>query len=98
MACLESAPWPDNQRELDATVHRLLIDAAGAKILTPDLCTGDLSHLRSQTRPKRGALHLADVQDAIAVARGDKSKAARRLAIDRSTIYRILEREGGTSS
>lgn len=95
MAWLESAPWPDNLRELDATVHRLLVDAAGAEMLTPDLCTADLSHLRSQKRPKRGTLHLADVENAIAVAGGDKSKAARHLSVDRTTIYRILEREGG---
>jgi len=84
-------------RELDATVHRLLIDAGGAEILTPDLCTGDLSHLRARKRPKPGTLHLADVENAIRTA-GDVSKAARLLGVDRTTIHRIREREGKPSA
>jgi DNA-binding NtrC family response regulator len=92
MAALEGAPWPDNLRELDATIHRLLIDAEGAPTLTPDLCAGDLGHLRRSQKPARGSLHRAEVEAAIAQA-GDKSKAARLLAVDRTTVHRILQRE-----
>jgi two-component system response regulator HydG len=93
MDALQGAPWPNNLRELDTTVQRLLIDAAGARELTPDLCVGDLDHLRKRQKHKPGSLHLADVENAIAAA-GSVSKAAERLGIDRTTVYRIREREG----
>jgi DNA-binding NtrC family response regulator len=91
MTALEGAPWPNNLRELDATIQRLLIDADGASVLTTDLCVGDLAHLRQRGKPKPGTLCRADVDRAIATA-GDVSKAARLLEVDRSTVYRILQR------
>jgi transcriptional regulator of acetoin/glycerol metabolism len=80
MNALETAEWPNNLRELDATIHRLMIDAEGMQTLTTDLCVGDLSH-----RP--------DVEAAIVRAEGNVSKAARLLEIDRTTVHRILRRE-----
>lgn len=97
MQGLEGAPWPDNLRELDATIHRLLIDAEGAGLLTPELCVGDLAHLRAPRKPKPGTLHTAEVQKAIATA-GDVSKAARLLEVDRTTLHRILKRERHATS
>jgi len=92
MEILERAPWPYNLRELDGTVHLLLIEAGGTPILTPDLCIGDLAPLRQPQKPRPGALHRAEVEAAIADA-GGPSKAARRLGVDRTTLHRILKRE-----
>jgi two-component system response regulator HydG len=91
MAALVDAPWPDNLRQLDATVHRLMIDAEGANELTPDLCEGDLSYLRARRKPRPGTLGRGEVEAAIACA-GDISKAARLLDVDRTTVHRILKR------
>ena len=91
MAALEDAPWPDNLRQLDATVHRLLIDAEGAAVLTRDLCVGDLSYLQARRKPRPGMLGRGDVEAAIALA-GDISKAARLLEVDRTTLHRSLKR------
>jgi transcriptional regulator of acetoin/glycerol metabolism len=76
---------------------RLLIDAGRARVLTPDLCVDDLAHLRPRSKPKPGELHLPEVEEAIARAGGDKSKAARLLDVDRTTVYRIIERERGSA-
>jgi len=95
MAALEDAPWPDNLRQLDSTIHRLMIDAEGAPELTPDLCVGDLAHLRTRRKPRPGALGRGEVEAAIALA-GDISKAARLLDIDRTTVHRILRRTPST--
>jgi DNA-binding NtrC family response regulator len=92
MAALKGAPWPDNLRQLDATVYRLMIEAEGAPELTPDLCTGDLSYLRLRRKRKPGALGRGEVEAAIALTGGDKSKAARILHVDRTTVHRILQR------
>lgn len=92
MDALKAAEWPDNLRELDATVLRLLIDANGKEVLSTELCTGDLSHLSGRRKPKPGSLHLCDIEAAITRV-GDKSKAARLLAVDRRTVQRIIERE-----
>jgi transcriptional regulator of acetoin/glycerol metabolism len=91
MSALEGAPWPNNLRELDATVQRLLIDAEGAPVLSTDLCIGDLDHLRQRSKPKPGTLCRAEVESAIATA-GDVTSAARLLDVNRSTLYRILQR------
>ena len=96
MAALEDAPWPDNLRQLDATLYRLMIDAEGASELTPDLCIGDLSYLRVRPKPRPGALGRGEVEAAIALAAGDKSKAARLLNVDRTTVHRILKRSASS--
>ena len=45
MSALKRAKWPDNLRELDGTIHRLLLEAAGEPVLTTRLCTRSLARL-----------------------------------------------------
>jgi DNA-binding NtrC family response regulator len=88
MTALQGAPWPNNLRQLDATVHRLLVEAELAPVLTLDLCTEELSYLRGEEKRRRGSLCQADVERAITET-GSIAAAARRLGVHRSTIHRM---------
>jgi len=86
MRALQRAPWPNNLRELDATIWRLLIEAEGSPMLTLAHCPDALSHLRlADTPPITREL----LQDAVS-KHGGVSAAARALNVDRTTIYRRL--------
>jgi len=89
MSAFMRASWPDNLRELDGTIHRLLVEAEGSAQLTLQLCVGDLSVLFEQSEPK-GSPDLKAVQEAMAQAEYKKAPAARLLGTSRSTIYRRL--------
>lgn len=88
MEALQRADWPNNVRELDATIHRLLIDADGTPVLTLAHCEGDLKYLRGVPTmvPSPQAMEAAIAKS------GGVSAAARLLGVDRSTIYRRLAR------
>ena len=90
MAALTRAPWPDNLRELDATIHRVLIEAHGAPVLTLDHCQGDLQYLRGASQPK-APLDIETVREALAKTNNKKTDAARLLGVSRSTIHRVLD-------
>jgi DNA-binding NtrC family response regulator len=89
---LERAPWPRNLRQLDATVHRLMIQAEGASVLTLELCSDDLRYLKEGKR--RGPLTDAEVKKALAKTES-VTAAARMLGVHRSTIHRHLSPESG---
>jgi transcriptional regulator of acetoin/glycerol metabolism len=90
MTALQNAPWPNNLRQLDATVCRLLIEADRQLVLTLSLCTEELSYLRGEDRRRRGSLCEADVEQAITET-GSIAAAARRLGVHRSTIHRLQQ-------
>jgi DNA-binding NtrC family response regulator len=87
MSALQRAPWPNNVRQLDATILRLLIEADRAHVLSFDHCRDELQYLRGEPKP----LTRTIVNDAIAKA-GSISGAARSLQVDRTTIHRYLRR------
>jgi DNA-binding NtrC family response regulator len=89
LLALQRAPWPFNLRQLDATLQRLLIDAAGASTLRLDHCTGELAYLRALA--PRAPLTSSTLRDAISQA-GSVAAAARSLGVARCTIYRHLAR------
>jgi len=91
MSALQDAPWPNNLRQLDATIHRLLVDAEGADRLTLDHCLDDLAYLRQEEKPIAGDLTPARVSAAIERA-GSISGAAKLLGVDRTTIHRFQRR------
>jgi transcriptional regulator with GAF, ATPase, and Fis domain len=90
MLALQRAPWPHNLRQLDATVHRLLVDAEGAPVLTLEHCVDDLQHLRGDDR-ERCSLTPERVSHAIREA-GSIAAAARMLGVDRTTLHRFQRR------
>ena len=84
------AEWPGNIRQLANAVHLLLIEADGAELVTFDHCRGRVEWLRQRMPP--GALTRADIERAIAEARGNVSLAAKSLGVDRGTLHRKLRR------
>jgi len=91
MRAIQRAPWPNNLRQLDATIHRLLIDADGAPCLTMELCVGDLAYLRA-AESRRSAVSITSLEQAVEIA-GSLSGAARLLGRHRSTLYRERQRQ-----
>jgi two-component system response regulator HydG len=87
MAALEHDPWPGNLRELAAAVERILIDAAGAPVITLAHCTGSLTRLRAGHGARRGTLTRPLVMQAVTDAGGNKTIAAARLGVSRKTIH-----------
>jgi two-component system response regulator HydG len=96
MAALEGDPWPGNVRELVAAVERLLIDAAGAPVITLAHCTGPLARFRNAPGARRGSLTRALVMQAITDAGGNKTAAAARLGVSRKTIHEYTREPRGT--
>jgi DNA-binding NtrC family response regulator len=86
MHALQRAPWPNNLRELDATIRRLLIEAELSPVLTLAHCPEALSHLRLADAPPL----TSDVVQGAVSKHGSVSAAARALNVDRTTIYRWL--------
>ena len=89
MTALTRATWPDNLRELDGTIHRLIVEAEGATLLTVDHCVDDLAFLAAPPQP-RAPLAIDDVRRAMAETGNKKAPAARLLGVSRSTVHRVL--------
>ena len=83
------AEWPGNLRQLSNAVHRLLIEAEGADLVTLDHCRERLAPLRGAARPP-SALTMVDIERALAQESGNVTRAAKALGIDRKTLYRKL--------
>jgi DNA-binding NtrC family response regulator len=87
MAALEHWAWPFNVREVESTVLRLMVDAAGATELGVELCEDDLAYLLASERLVKPELTLESVQRALAKT-GSISGAADSLGVHRTTLYR----------
>jgi DNA-binding NtrC family response regulator len=90
-----AADWPNNLRQLDATVQRLLIHANGASLLTLDHLGEEIIALTASSSEQ--ALTPARVRQAVEAA-GSKTDAARLLGVTRQTVHRYLTRERGDAS
>lgn len=92
--------WPGNVRELAGVLETGLLEAVNgvirpADLALPDPCSMQLDPLAA---PAPGNLALDavirhHVQYVLDLNRGNKLRAARQLAISRSTLYRILANE-----
>ena len=90
LRAIENDAWPGNVRELVAAVERLMIDAAGASVISLTHCTGPLTRLRAARTPRRGSLTRPLVLQAIAQAGGNKTVAAAQLGVSRKTIHEYV--------
>jgi len=99
---LQVREWPGNVRELENTVNRLAIFAPTGRITLADI-EAEASRASSQPAVRGGAAvppdRLLDLERQHIVrilkeTRGNKSEAARRLGIERKTLYKKALRLG----
>jgi DNA-binding NtrC family response regulator len=103
---LERCDWPGNVRELENTIERGVVLARGERIELDDLLV-DAEAPSSGATGEGGAptaLHdflesaAADrIRSVLAETGGVKVEAARRLGIDRTTLYRLMRKYSVTS-
>ncbi len=90
---LAAYDWPGNVRELESLCERLIVDAAGSSLLDESLLAEELAIYAEQrvaARQNGGMPTVAEVHAAIADCGGNVSKAALKLGIGRTSLYRIL--------
>lgn len=92
MSSLCRAPWPNNLRQLDATVHRLLVEAEEEPMIQLTHCRDVLAYLRRLDQNDDPRLTDESVMRALQSAGGNVSAAARLLGVDRSTVHRFQRR------
>ncbi len=92
--------WPGNVRELASVLEAALLEAVNGVIRPGDLAlpTGlelqpDLPQPHRSDNLSLDAVIRHHVQYVLDLNRGNKLRAARQLAISRSTLYRILGNE-----
>lgn len=93
---LASYSWPGNLRELNNVVKRATLLTQGELIGTDELrLTMNPEVPVSTTAPLHDdATERQLIADALRAARGNKSKAARLLEVDRKTLYNKLKKYG----
>ena len=103
IVCLKHYSWPGNIRELDHAIRRAMIFCDGPTILPAHLPREVVEgSARPQGRlPNATVVGPAEIAEALSDAGGNRTRAARRLGISRTTLWtkiRLfgLEGRGGT--
>ena len=100
LAALAGHDWPGNVRELENTLERLVAEARGGTIDVPDLPrafrarSAPLEEPLFAGLPKLEELERRYLKHVLAEVKGNRSRAAEVLGIDRRTLYRMAERFG----
>jgi DNA-binding NtrC family response regulator len=100
LAALAAHDWPGNVRELENTLERLVAEARGATLDVGDLPPAFRSRPASLEQPlfaglpKLEELESRYLRHVLAEVKGNRSRAAEVLGIDRRTLYRMAERFG----
>ena len=96
---LGSHSWPGNVRELENTIERLVLTTRSARVREEDVA----EHLRNLVSPTaRAFADLPSLEElerryllhVIEATRGNRTRAAEILKIDRRTLYRMAARFG----
>jgi DNA-binding NtrC family response regulator len=97
-AALAAQDWPGNVRELENTLERLAAASRGSVIDVSDLPASFRSRPASLERPLFADLPSLDelerryLRHVLTQVKGNRSRAAEVLGIDRRTLYRMAER------
>ena len=100
VSALQNGSWPGNVRELENVIERLAIFSATGEITADDVAkhrthrptgTPAPSEVRASTLRDMERLHIVR---ALEDAEGNRSLAARRLGIERKTLYKKARRLG----
>ena len=88
---MQSHPWPGNVRELENRVKRAVIMSDGPLISERDLeLAGDTKPRNLNLRDHMRELESALLREALVVADGNVSKAAKLMGISRPQVYNLL--------
>jgi DNA-binding NtrC family response regulator len=101
LSALMAYSWPGNVRELQNVLERLALDGAGATIELEDLPVAfrERPPARLEEPLFTGLPSLEEMEKrylahVLEVLKGNRSRAAEVLGIDRRTLYRMMERFG----
>jgi DNA-binding NtrC family response regulator len=100
VAALAAYDWPGNVRELENTLERLAVEARGGTIDVPDLPPAFRERKAALEEPLFAGLPSLEemekryLRHVLAAVKGNRSRAAEVLGIDRRTLYRMAERFG----
>ncbi len=100
LGALAAHDWPGNVRELENTLERLVAEARGGTIDVQDLPPGfrgrsaPLEEPLFSGLPSLEELEKRYLRHVLAEVKGNRSRAAEVLGIDRRTLYRMAERFG----
>jgi DNA-binding NtrC family response regulator len=92
--------WPGNVRELRNTIERLVVSSQGTVIEAFDLADGAPASQSRQEEPSFAKLTTLDDLErrylihVLEATKGNRTRAAEILGIDRRTLYRMAERFG----
>ncbi|MGA9368194.1 MAG: PEP-CTERM-box response regulator transcription factor, partial [Steroidobacteraceae bacterium] len=91
---IQAHPWPGNVRELENRIKGAVIMAEGVVVTASDLGLKDPGedpeYLNLRVARQRAEVQAA--RQALAVARGNLSRAAELLGVTRPTLYDLIER------
>ena len=100
LAALAAHDWPGNVRELENTLERLAVTARGGTIDVGDLPEALRARPARLEEPLFAGLPTLDeiekryLRHVLGEVKGNRSRAAEVLGIDRRTLYRMAERFG----
>ncbi len=99
MSLMMNYPWPGNVREMENAVEHAIVCAVDKVVLPESLpqvirdrvavSGGETAALPEEDRAQR-----LEIEVALKAAGGNRAKAARNLGIDRSTLWRRMQRLG----
>ncbi len=95
MGALESYSWPGNVRELENSVERCCVLASGL-VIEPDDLPKEVASARGGRGPLRTLKEVRReaIEKTLEAVDYDRTKAAKVLGVDRSTLYRNMREFG----